>query len=259
MAVFNLNLGKLAWLGLLVAATLVLVVTEASSARIRVVPDLVEIGAFFRGAEIALEGEIPPGSEAVVEIRGAAAPAELLRKGRRGGLWMTVGEIEVEDAPNLYLMLSSTPKVPELNGQETPWGFSALKSQVKFRGALAERGKDRFFQEFLALKESEELYGSLPGALRIGNSPEGQGVVKGTLHLPAKVPPGHYQVRLSVVKEGRLLEQESKALEVRVVGFPALLAALAYEHGALYGLMAVVIAIATGFIMGFLFKGKAEH
>jgi uncharacterized protein (TIGR02186 family) len=259
VGVFGLDVKKLAWLGLLAATILVPPAAEASSAKIRLFPDRVEVGAFFQGAEVALQGEIPSGAEAVVEIRGATAQEELLRKGRRGGLWMTVGEISVENTPNLYLVLSSAADVPTLDGQETPWGFSALKSRVKFRGALADQEKDRFFQELLELKKSEELYDALPGALKIRNSPLGQAVVKGTFHLPAKVPPGTYQVRLSVVKDGRVMEQKSEELQVKMVGFPALLAALAYEHGALYGIVAVVIAIATGFIMGLLFKGKAEH
>ena len=48
-------------------------------------------------------------------------------------------------------------------------------------------------------------------------------------------------------------------LTVALVGFPALLASLAYQHGAVYGVLAVVIAIVTGFAMGFLFKGGGGH
>lgn len=256
---FGMPMRKLAGFGLWVAAALLMPATPAWPAKIRVHPDMVEIGAFFQGAEVALEGQMPSGCEAVVEVCGAEVNETLLRKGRRAGLWMTVGEIEVQDAPNFYLVLSSTPQIPELNGEETPWGFPALKSRLKIRGALADREKDRFSLEFLRLKESEEFYGSLPGTLQVQNSPEGQAEFKGAFHLPAKVPPGHYQVRLSVVKDGRILEQKSETMEVRVVGFPAFLTTLAYEHGALYGIMAVVIAIATGFLMGFLFKGKTGH
>lgn len=250
---------KFAGLSLWVAAALLIPATQAWSAKIRVHPHLVEIGAFFQGTEVVLEGQMPPGCEAVVEVLGAEVNETLLRKGRRAGLWMTVGEIEVHDAPNFYQVLSTTPRIPELNEQTTPWGFSALRSRLKIRGALADQEKDRFSLEFLKLKESEELYGSLPGTLKVRNSPEGQAVFQGVLRLPAKVPPGRYQVRLSVLKDGRILEQKSETMEVRVVGFPALLASLAYEHGALYGIMAVAIAIATGFLMGFLFKGKAGH
>lgn len=259
MAVFGGNPRKLAWLALLAAITWGPLLAAATSVKIRLFPDRVDIGTFFQGAQVTLNGEIPTGAEAVVEVEGAAVQTELLRKGRRGGLWMTVGEIRVDNAPNLYLVLSSTANLPQLEGQETPWGFAALKTRVKFQGALADPERDRFFQEFLELKKSEKLYNILPGALKIRNSPAGQAALEGTFRLPRNVSPGNYQIRLSVVQDGRVMEQKIKELEVRMVGFPAFLATLAYEHAALYGLVAVVIAIATGFLMGFLFKGKTAH
>ncbi len=259
MAAFGLIMRKLAWLGLVAAAILAPSGSEASSAGIRLFPDRVDIGTFFQGMDITLEGEVPAGVEAVVEIRGASAEETLLRKGRRGGLWMAVGEIKVENAPNLYLMLSSALKAPKLAGGQPPWGLSSLKSQVKISGALTEQEKDRFFQEFLELKKSEELYSTLPGTLIISNSSGDGAILKGTFRLPAKVAPGNYQVRLSVVKAGQVVDQKLEKLEVRMVGFPALMASLAYEHGAWYGILAVIIAIATGFIMGVLFKGGGEH
>lgn len=259
MKAVGMKMRKLAWLGLLAAIALAPGVAPASSAKIRLFPDRVDIGAFFQGVGVTLQGEIPLGCEAVVEIQGAPGHEDLLRQGRRGGLWMTVGEIRVENVPNLYLVLSSAANLPQLDGQETPWGMPKLKSRVKFQGALTGQERDRFFQEFLELKKSEGLYATLPGTLKIGNSPEGRAILKGTFPLPAKALPGRYQVRLSVVKDGRVLEQKNEDLEVKMVGFPALLLALAYEHGYLYGILAVVIAIATGFIMGFLFKGKGAH
>jgi len=44
-----------------------------------------------------------------------------------------------------------------------------------------------------------------------------------------------------------------------MVGLPALSATLAYEHGLLYGILAVVIAIVTGLVIGYLFKGGGGH
>jgi uncharacterized membrane protein YraQ (UPF0718 family) len=38
-----------------------------------------------------------------------------------------------------------------------------------------------------------------------------------------------------------------------------MLSALAYQHGATYGILAVIIAIVTGFAMGYLFKGGGGH
>lgn len=259
MAVCGSNLKKLVGLSLLAAVLAVPGGAEAVTDKLSISPDRVDIGAFFRGAEVALKGALPAGAEAVVEVRGTTIQQTFLRKGRRWGLWMTVGEIDVDNAPNLYLVLSSAPKIPEVAGGQPPWGFASLKSQVRLQGALAADEKDHFFQEFLQLKQSEDLYASLPGALKISNAPGGGASFLGTFRLPAKAPPGEYQVKLSVLQDGQVADQKTTKLKVSMVGFPALLASLAYEHAALYGILAVLIAIVTGFVMGFLFKGKTEH
>jgi len=66
-------------------------------------------------------------------------------------------------------------------------------------------------------------------------------------------------VVLSVITDGKVVSSASTDLTVAMVGFPALLANLAYQHGATYGVIAVMIAIVTGFAMGFLFKGGGGH
>jgi hypothetical protein len=38
-----------------------------------------------------------------------------------------------------------------------------------------------------------------------------------------------------------------------------MIATLAYQHGAIYGILAVVIAVVTGFAIGFIFKGGGGH
>jgi hypothetical protein len=246
------------WAGILFQAVMLLVTIEATAADLLLSPSRIDIGTFFDGAQVSLEAKIPSGAEAVVEIVGATGRVALMRKGRRAGLWMSVGEIQIDQTPNLYLVMSSSPQIPTLTDQASPWGFAALESQIQFSGALDSHEKERFFQEFIELKESAGLYGTLPGSLKIKNSHEGSKVT-GSFNLPAKVAPGSYQVRLSVVRDGRLLEQITEEIQVKMVGFPAMLASLAFEHGALHGLVGVGIAIATGFIMGFLFKDKASH
>jgi uncharacterized protein (TIGR02186 family) len=254
--------GAWKWLGVLGILGLLLGLAGPAGAappELRLSPETVEIGSFFEGAVVEVKAAIPAGTTAVVEVVGSEATENLLRKGRRGGLWMSVGEIQVHHAPSLYMLLSSSREIPELAGTATPWGFAALSKQVKFSGRLEANEQDLFFQEFMGLKQGEQLYRSLPGALKASAPQQGQVAIQGVLPLPAKVPPGQYQVRLAVIKEGRLLEHKDATLTVKMVGFPAMLFTMAQQQGALYGVLAVVIAIVTGFLMGFLFKGKTEH
>ena len=62
-----------------------------------------------------------------------------------------------------------------------------------------------------------------------------------------------------MIQDGKAVSNTCTDLKVEMVGFPAWLATLAYQHGAAYGVLAVVIAIVTGFAMGFIFKGGGGH
>jgi hypothetical protein len=232
---------------------------QEASPDLQVTPDLVEIGTWFRGHAVTASAMIPKGSEAVIEVVGQAAEERLMRKGRRGGLWMNVGEIEFHHAPSLYLVMSTNLKLLDAATSEAPWGFAALLRRLSLSGLITDQEKPEFTQQFLRLKESENLYGSFKDPVKKSQDASDLVPIKAEFRLPTNVKPGAYQVCLSVVQDGRVLAKKCSELQVKMVGFPALLSTLAYEHGATYGILAVVIAIITGFAMGFLFKGGVGH
>jgi hypothetical protein len=232
---------------------------RAASLDLQVVPQVVEMGAFFQGEKVTVTGAIPSGAEAVVEVVGRAGHETLMRKGRRGVLWMNVGQLDVRGAPSLYLVMSTSSDLLSTPGTTAPWGFPAVKRQVTLAGDIKASEQAEFQEQFLELKENEGLYAALPGALKGSRGQEGRVNIRGTFQLPANVKPDTYKVCLSVVRLGQVVGTRCTDLTVKMVGFPSLLSTLAYEHGAFYGILAVVIAILTGFSMGYLFKGGGGH
>lgn len=230
----------------------------AAAVELLVAPDVLHITESFNGSQVTVSADIPRGADAVVEVRGAAKENHLLRKGRRGGLWMSVGEVKVLGLPSLYLVMS-TPGLSLDKGNEKKLGYAAIESQAKFNGDLPKGGKAALLQQFLNLKESEGLYGLFPGALKVKETQDDQAKITGQLRLPSNISVGDYQIVLSVFKNGRLLQQKSTQLKVDVKGVTAFLLSLAHGHGVLYGLLAVVVAFAAGFVMGIVFKGKSAH
>jgi hypothetical protein len=221
---------------------------------IQVIPDSIQIGTFFCGAQVKVSAEIPNGSEAVIEVLGNNIEEQLFRKGRYWVIWMRVGEIDSEGAPCLYFAMSTNPETLSQASADAPWGYKALQKRVSFLGDVKGMRGARIFEEFIKLKETEKLYGLFPGALKVSQASGGRSVLKGAFTIPSRVAPGTYEVRLSVIRNGRLLQSKSAPLGVRMVSLPALLSSLANEYSALYGLVAVVIAICFGFLTGVMFK-----
>jgi len=254
-----------AWLWLTVAwclpVLLVLGLTglvQAESATLQVSPDVVEINSFFQGRYVTVTGTLPEGLGAVVEVTGPTAEEHLMRKGRRGPLWMNVGAINVTGAPSIYIVMSSAPDLLEGKGAAT-WGFPFLTKNLSLSGDLETVEHTMFKQQFLELKQSQKLYASLPGGLTVSAAGDGRQKVTGKFWLPSNIRPNTYKVCLTSVKDGQPAGQTCIDLGVEMVGFPAFLMTMAYDHAALYGLLAILIALVVGAIMGYLFKGGGGH
>ncbi len=88
---WRLRRKQLMWTMILFQAVILISSLPAAATDLLLSPRRVEIGTFFDGAQVSLEAEIPSGSEAVIEVMGNTGNIDLRRKGRRGGLWMSVG------------------------------------------------------------------------------------------------------------------------------------------------------------------------
>jgi hypothetical protein len=228
------------------------------SPTLRVHPTELHIRENFQGAPLTISADIPKGASAVVEVKGTTHEARLLRQGRRAGLWMSVGEVRVEGAPSVYLVLS-TSDLASHKDKDARWGYEALQKQIKFLGSIPHNGAGVLFEQFVKLKESEGMYGLFLGSLKPSRASNDRETIEGQLRLPSNIAPGNYSISLSVLNSGKLMEKRSANLTVAMRGLPAFLASLAYQHAVLYGLVAVIIAIVVGFVMGFVFKGKGAH
>jgi hypothetical protein len=242
--------GVLAVLGVQVTAPS----SSVAQPGLRVEPREVEIGAFYAAQPVKVSAEIPEGCGAVIEIMGKDIEEQLLRKGRHWDIWMNVGEIDIDGAPTVYFAQSSDLSSLSPPTAETDFGYGALEPRVSFHGDVSGLSHLRIFDEFIKLKESEKLYRVEPGAVRLNRGADGASVVSGTFTIPSRIPPGTYRVILSVLRAGQRVETRTGFVEVRMVGLPALLKDLARHRGALYGLLAIVVAVAFGYLTGVAFK-----
>lgn len=234
--------------------------SPAQGESLRCSPSLIQIGTFFRGERVQFYGEGPAGSRVVAEIIGEEENMVFMKKGRRGPVWMNIEEVRFERIPNTYFLLwssksSTTPsknKMAFIDG----WGYNYLKTKVKIEGPeLDEEEKSRLFDEFVKLKESERLYGLLPDGVHVESGNDSI-AFKGSFWLPPKIASGDYEVRVYMIKGERVAKTATTEFKVIKVGFPAFLSLLAFQYGEYYGILAVIVAIAVGFLMGLAFRRR---
>ena len=122
-------LGAMFLLGIITGAAL--------GENLQVHPALLKITGFFGGARLEVSGDIPGGTEAVIEVIGRVTEQELMRKGRRWDLWMNVGEINIGGIPGFYLVATSDPRLLSPDNKVTkPWGYGLWQRRARFQGAL---------------------------------------------------------------------------------------------------------------------------
>jgi uncharacterized protein (TIGR02186 family) len=224
-------------------------------------PDTIRIGSFFSGEKVTVRAVVPRGDHIAFRILGPREDLTLMRKGRVGGLWMNVQQIHFQNLPKVYLLWTSD----KLASMEAGGATKAMKLNYLsvLSGTLETKNQEEeslFLNELIKLKEADCLYHVFEGTVRIKSLEKGVwDRAEAVLELPPKIYPGSYVLELIAFKEGNGRLLHSSAIEVKLVGFPALISGLALRKGLLYGILAVVIATVSGLLFGILFSSKGGH
>jgi len=226
------------------------------SCDVKLMPNLITIGATYNGATATVTGTVPSDSEVVIEVEGAKTETTLLKKEHVFGLlWMNSGTITLGGLPGIYMLYLPEKINESLSGFDI--GFAALKQQATVIPEDATRAEK--LDEFFKLKKKEKLYAVHEKAVRY-HTEAGSKSFTCKILLPSAIHVGTYTVKTSVIRNGKLDQTVSTPLEVEEVGLPALIRSLAFNHAILYGILATLIAILAGLLTGFIFKDeKGAH
>ncbi|MDR3698650.1 MAG: TIGR02186 family protein [Candidatus Sulfopaludibacter sp.] len=229
-----------------------------------VTPRVIEVGVFYEGANVRVEGVAPPGSKVILTVTGSASAEAFNRKARYGPIWLTAGKVRISGAPSLFLRFSAEP-VRNLLSDDCIAGNdldeAALMNHVHLEPAQKDPALRAALQaDYVALKKSDGTY-DFAGSRIVMGQPSNEGTPY-TLEFrwPKKAPPAEYQIHAFEVRDGQVAREASVAIPVVPTGFPAWLAILSESRASLYGISAVLISALAGFGIDFLtthlFRGK---
>jgi hypothetical protein len=132
-----------------------------------------------------------------------------------------------------------------------------LKDSVRIEANGGDHKND--FEELLKLKQKEGLYKEILGNIQYAKASEGQKTFQAKIPIPSRLAPGPYALELTAISNGKVIAHVEQPVTVTLVGFPALLAGLAFGHSALYGILATVIALLAGLAIGMIFQSRGSH
>jgi uncharacterized protein (TIGR02186 family) len=239
-------------------------VSAAVPIQLHVVPDEVKMGLSYNGVDLSISGEVPSDSEVLVRVIGQPEHQKLKKKGRvLGVLWMNMEAVNIENVPSVFLLYPSATLAERAQRRPDQWqrvglGFEALKERVKIRPSGED--KEALFHEFVKLKEEAGLYGTVRDAVRYEEKGDGVKCFTCVTGLPSNLAQGEYTIEAVAVKGDAIVARGAVPIDAAEAGVTAELSYLAFNHGTLYGVLAVLVALLAGSFTGVIFKGgKGAH
>jgi len=226
-------------------------------------PDQISIGTFYNGTRVSISGTLPADSDVIVRMTGETAALRMKKKGKVFGLlWMNRDTVTFESVPKAFLLY--TPQkfedIFKTLPKESPvrqLGLAALEEKITVSPDSGDTGA--LVNELLKLKEKEGIY-AVSDNVHYTPLPEGRKNFEAEITIPPKLPPGAYKVEAYMVQNGTIVASYDHSLTVALVSFPKMLSMLAFDHGAMYGVLATLIALVAGLLTGVFFKGgKGAH
>jgi len=234
------------------------VVTAASK-------NLIEIGLSYHGDQIHFFG-VSPVRDCDLIIRLTAEKSEEVKlsvKGRVGPFWMSVKQYDVTDAPFMYKIHSTKPIeqiVSPETAQELELGYVAVQKKMKLhlaRGDAAPDDAAKVFKGLVKIKEDANLYNIIADPKRLEIA-EGR-LFKHYFRFPPAASEGRYVVESFAFKEGQLLGYGKDVIQIKKVGLEHWLTEVSQNQPVLFGIMAVLIALGAGLLVGMIFKKGGHH
>ncbi len=233
--------------------------------------ELVEIRSDFTGVDFLVYGAITgleEDDDIVVVVRGPQEDLRVMRKIRTLGIWVNRAPVRFENIYGYYAVASTR----SLSRFAT---FSALRREVigmehlRLSAPDIEREETRFGVGGVLVSElggevvdyrraivrnraRDGLYVESPGGVEI----IGGGLFRAAVRLPPVTPVGEYALDIYLFRDGVPIARHRTNLEVRKAGLEQTIYNFAHRHSALYGLVAVAIALLAGWGAAEVFRRR---
>ena len=246
-------------LALTLAAMLPLVTGAATPV---LVPDVserdIEIAYSFTGADLLLFGAIlypkgrqpvrdAPPADVVVVVKGPSQSVLVREKEKVAGIWVNADRMRYRSVPSFYAIASSRPIdriVDERTRAIYELGLNSLQLSPASGAVPAEQA--RFDAGLVDLRKRAGLFYADAKAVEITDDV----LYRAHLTIPARVPVGRFTAETFLIQNGRVLAAAVRDITIRKSGFERFVARAADKSSVLYGLVAVALSVAFGWVAG---------
>ncbi|MEM8800139.1 MAG: TIGR02186 family protein [Pseudomonadota bacterium] len=233
--------------------------TPADELVIDLAPRQIDIRAQFSGAEMlifaAIDPEILGGSaseaprkaDVVIAVRGPARDTVVRRKERRFGIWVNATSVTFADVAGFYALLTNRPLSDISDGATGIIEKLGLSDLINGDETGEQDPEREAFHDGL-IREMRKS--GLHLVDEMGVEVMGGRLIRAGFTVPAAVPVGLFEAEVLVFVDGALAARGTVDLDVGKIGIERAVYDFAQTRPALYGIVAVIIALLAGWFAG---------
>jgi uncharacterized protein (TIGR02186 family) len=216
--------------------------------------DQVQINTGFNGTDVMLFGTTNGADDIIVTITGSPETNMVRKKTQIAGIWVNTENVIFDGAPNFYAIASTRPlgqiaeprilKLHQIGVQN----LAIVLSQSSKKPT--NKALTKYKQALVRLKNELGLFVINPMNVKLIDDQ----LFKTNIYFPANMSTGNYIAEIFSFKNGELVEKTNKPILVEKVGIGAEVFNLAHNQSALYGIIAILIAVGSGWIAAVVFR-----
>jgi|APSaa5957512535_1039671.scaffolds.fasta_scaffold03644_4 uncharacterized protein (TIGR02186 family) len=212
---------------------------------------LIAVTTGFAGAKLLLFGAIEgAAADVVVVVRGPGEQIVVRRKERLGGIWINRHELVFGGVPAYYHLASSQP-LENIASDRILARHDIGLDHIRLQNPDGANGNLSDFRDALIRnKQRLGLYPETYGQITL----LGNRLFRSDIYFPSNVPTGTYNVTVYLMRNSKVISAQTTPLVVSKIGFGAQTFAFAHSHSALYGIVALALALFAGWFAGAVFK-----
>ena len=228
----------------------------------RLVADLsksnIAITSGFHGTDLLLFGAVDgaAGDDILVVISGPPTDIAQRRKANRVGIWVNVETNIWQKVPSLYTTLATSP-IDKIANPETlaslAIGTNNIGLKIASETPVAGQPKptaSEFITALQANMASINLWPDQTGNVTLTES----ALFRAQVKLPANILSGTYTVRVLQFRNGVAIGEDITNLYINKGGLSAGIYNFAHDYSALYGIFAILFAVAAGWLAAAAFR-----
>lgn len=212
----------------------------------------VSITADFDGSEILIYGavkrDVPIPKNAplhvIITVEGPSTSLNVRKKERRLGIWVNTDVVQIGKAPSFYAVATTGFLDKILTATEDLRHQITIPRAIRAVGISAQaKDSPTFVEALLRIRENEGQYRLDERTVQLTEAT----LFRTDVALPANLTEGMYRVRIFLTRDGVVVDNIERHINVRKEGLERFLTNLSREQPFIYGVLSLLIAVAAGY------------